>query len=534
MIVALAVLDSSSRKNHGFVVIRPTFVVSVADWHSTMRGGFLWTTIPTLLMSLFALSWAALVTAYADEMPFRELQHPQGEKMEKTVLLDYRRYNAFNNWIKAFKNGHMLLGFCMMLVLVDTIILVPFAAHLFQVIAPNFERSAEFPIKSQYIERNMNSSIDYESVLATVSAVKVFGGNWPQWTDGIYAIPAFGLPDSAQSSLNMTLLRPNVTAYFAELDCLRVTNFSVSKDTTSEDTATLEVEAEDRGCKISLKGGVGGSSDIYFKPESNLDCSASAGLSRVAVFGGSYSPAETYLLRDLVVISCMPKYYQVNGTANMSPDLRSMSFSPGANTALEVRPINWRVFEQDMLILSNLGNNGSPDFTSQFGRLVVEMSRMQTPDPMRAPPVLTASMSGAFSSVFAVMAATRLFQAVSPPGTTTGSISISETRLSLVTWSAYPSMAIIVVLVVLTICLAIAVHQMPPVVSEEPRGILTAANVMHGSDFDALIREAHDEQDSPCGLYGWLKETHHLGEEKCRITEEGVVSVEHLQPKSRT
>ncbi|KAM0722392.1 hypothetical protein Q7P37_001833 [Cladosporium fusiforme] len=533
IIVALAVLDSLSKTNDGFVAIRQTFAVSFADWHSTLKGGFLWTTIPTLLMSLFALCWAALVTAYADEMPFRELQSQNGEKLEKTVLLDYRQYTAFNNWVKAFKNGHTLLGFCMMLVLVDTIILVPFAAHLFQVIAPNFERLADFPLKSEYIDNNMNSSVDYEPILATVSAVKVFGGNWPQWTDGIHAIPAFELPDSTQNSLNTTQLRPNVTAYFAELDCQQANNFSITRDSDGEDKATLQVEIEDRGCQVSLKGGVGGGSDIYFKPESIIDCSESAGFSRVAVFGGSYSRTETYLLKNLVVISCIPRYYQINGTAITSLDLRSMSFSRGPNAALEVRPANWRVFEQTMFSLSNVGNNESPDFTSQFGRLVVELARKQNPNALLAPSVLTASMSSAFSSVFAVLAATRLFQQISPPGIAAGSISISETRLSLVTWSAYPSIAIIVVLAVLTVCLAITVHKLPPVVTEEPRGMLTAANVLHSSNLEVLIREAHDEQGSPCDLYAWLKRNYQLGWERCRLTEDGAVSVERLLPKPR-
>lgn len=531
IIVALAVLDSLSKRNDGFVVIKQTFAISIADRHSTMKGGFLWTTIPTLLMSLFALYWSGAVTAYADEMPSRELQDPNGKQLEKTVLLDYRQYNAFNNWIKAFKNGHRMLGFCMLLVLVDTIILVPFAAHLFQVIVPNFERLADFPIGSQYTDNNMNSSIDYEPILANVSGVVNSGGRWPQWTDGIYAVPAFGLPASTQRSLNMTQLRPNVTAYFAELDCQKVSNFSITRDSIGEDTATLQVEIEDRGCQVSLKGGVGGSSDIYFKPESIIDCSETAGFSRVAVFGGSYSTTATYLLDNLIVISCIPRYYEINGTAITSLDLQTMSFARRPNKAMEVRPANWRGFEQDLFYLSNLGNNDSPDFTSRFGQLVLEIARKQNSKPLLEPAALTTAMSSTFSSIFAVLAATRLFQPVSPPIIATGSISISETRLSVVAWSAYPSIAIIAVLAVLTVCLAITVNKLPPVLTEEPHGMLTAANLLHKSNLGALIREAHDEQGSPCELYAWIKRTYQLGWEKCRLTEDGVVSLEHLMPR---
>jgi hypothetical protein len=528
IIVALAVLDNLSKKNDGFVAIQQTFGVSIASWRTVMKGGFLWTTIPTLLMSLFALSWASLVSAYADEMPFRELQSQSGANMEKTVLLDYRRYTAFNNWVKAFKNGHVLLGFCMFLVLVDTIILVPFAAHLFHVITPNFERPADFPITSQYIDSNLNSSVDYESILATVSAVKVFGGNWPRWTDGVHAIPAFGLPIAAQKSVNLTHLRPSMTGYFAEMDCQQITDFSISRDSDSEDTATLTVQAEDRGCLVSLKGGVGGSSDIYFKPESINDCPESAGYSRVAAFAGSYSPTKNYLLDDLVVISCIPSYRQVNGTATTDLDFRSMSFIRGPITALEIRPANWRVFESDMFSLSNLGNNNSPDFTSQFGQLVLSIARKKDAKSFLTPSVLADSMSGAFSSIFAVLAATRLFQEASPLGPVAGRVYISETRLSLVVWSAYPSIAILATLAGLTVCLAVTVLRLPPVVNEEPRGILTAANVLHGSNLGDLIRRAHDQQGSRYGLYAWLKKVYPLGEERCIITEEGTVRVENL------
>jgi hypothetical protein len=74
---------------------------------------------------------------------------------------------------------------------------------------------------------------------------------------------------------------------------------------------------------------------------------------------------------------------------------------------------------------------------------------------------------------------------------------------------------------------------MSPVVPEEPHGILTAASVLNKSNLGVHIGEAHDEQGSPCGVYVWLKKNYLVGEEKCRLTNDGVVRVEHLLAKPR-
>jgi len=63
--------------------------------------------------------------------------------------------------------------------------------------------------------------------------------------------------------------------------------------------------------------------------------------------------------------------------------------------------------------------------------------------------------------------------------------------------------------------------------------MLTAANVLHDSNLEVVICEAHDDQGSPCGLYAWLRRTYQLGRENRRLTEDGVVVVEHLLPEPR-
>jgi hypothetical protein len=532
ILVALAKLAGLSRKNQGFTSVdQSSPIIKSLSFHSAWSEGFLWTTLPTLLMILFRLSWSSVVDALADEAPFRELQRESGCTMKQSVLLDYRRYSPFYSWVVALRNGNVLLGICMGLALVNTIVLVPIAAHLFQIVNPSFDRQASFLLTTSYNDSKIVASIDYAPILSVVSAVRVHGGNWPLWTDGVYAFPAFSIPASASTSANVTELRPNITGYSADLSCETVTDYIISRTPSDGGTATLAISANDRGCDISIKGGVAPGSRVFLKTNSIIDCSAASGYSRISFFTGSYSATAPYLLDSMRVISCIPRYKQTQGIVIAPPSLQPISFDQSLGQSTDSRPSNWRGFEQDMLTLSNIGDSSSPDFTSGFGELILSLARAGDSSPVPSSETLISSASTTFSSIFAVLAVTQLFQPLSTPQSTPGALSVSETRLSVVLWSAYISIAILAILIVLNFTMIFYLSRKPSILPEEPRGVLGATSLLYNSGLRKLIVDANQTPGYQGEFYKWLEMNYVLGPEKCKVSEGRRIDVENLLKK---
>jgi hypothetical protein len=537
MLAALAALNRLSQKNHGFVHVTSTLTNKDFEFVSlsnVLGEPFLWTTIPTLFMTLFALAWAGAVGAYAEEVPFRALRTNGGSSLEKSVLLDYRRYFGLYSWWLALRYKNVLLAFCILSSIVLQIVLVPISAHLFQVITPDFELDASLHQHSLYNDSPSIASIDYWPILGTVAAVRLFGGNWPLWTDGQHAIASFSLPHELPQA-NVSRVQFNTEAYGAILDCAMITDYNISKQYSSyENAITLTVSASDRGCDIAVDGGVGPGSQVYLKTQNILDCSASAGYSRIAFFAGTFSASATYKLADMSVISCIPRYYQSFGTVSAPAPFRPLSFQPHPGRAKIVRPSSWINFEEDMLALSNIGDNNSPDFTSQFGELILGIASTQgapsnlSESNLSPPDSLMSAASSVFSSIYAILARTQYFQTLSTPIHVLGTVTTLETRLSVVSWSAYTAIAILAVLILLTIALAIVVHNQAPILAEEPHGVLGAASLLHGSNLWEIVHEANYDRDYQGQISEWLSAEYELGRETCGMDESGVISVKGM------
>lgn len=520
ILVALGVLHHLSNKHQGFTSIKQNVVISASvgghNLNSIWNIGFLWTSLPSLLMILFGLAWAAVVDSLAEEAPMRELVRARGSPMEKTLLLDYRRYLTFVRWIQAFKNHHIFLGFCMLLTTVNSIALLPLAARLFAPVLVALDKPGTFVLQASYNTSAEIALVDYAPIFASITAVRQHGGTWPTYTDGTYAYPTFIVPTTAdltQSSLN-------ITGYGADLDCVQVTVYNISRLDDTSGSATISVSATDRGCDISLKGGVGLGSKTFLKTQSTIDCSQDAGLSRVSYFVGSYAPSASYLLDYLSVVSCKPSYNQTQGVLTAPPSLDPLSFHP-QDQSNDARIDNWRGYEQDMLSLSNIGDSDSPDFTSAFGELILGIARQRNSNSPLSPDVLIASTAEAFSSTFAVFAKEHLFNPLVTNENVSGVLTVSETRLTVVTWSAYTSIAILAVLTILTILMIfyLAIHT--PVFPEEPRGIAGYASLLYGSTrYNTLLTQANQNPGYGGKFYEWLANSYPLGSERCTLDQE--------------
>jgi hypothetical protein len=529
ILLTLAVLHSISDKNKGFTSINQKVVISASAGGHNLNFiwniGFLWTSLPTLLMTLFGLAWAAVVDSLADEAPMTELRHAGGSPIKKTILLDYRRYLTFTRWYQAFKNCNIFLGLCMLFTTINSIVLIPLAARLFVAVPVALDKPGTFVLQTSYNTSADIALVDYAPIFATVTAVQLHGGTWPTYTDGSYAYPTFIVPTTA----NLTQSSLNVTGYGADLDCVQVTVYNISRLDDTSGSATISVSATDRGCDISFKGGVGSGSKTFLKTESTLDCPQDAGSSRVSYFVGSYAPSASYLLDDLSVVSCKPSYHQTPGVLTAPPSLNPLSFH-SQDQFSDARIVNWRGYEQGLLSLSNIGNADSPDFTSAFGELILGIARQRNPNSSLSPDVLIASTAEAFSSAFAVFAREHLFNALATDENISGILTVSETRLTVVTWSAFTSIAILAALIILTIFMIFYVAKHEPVFPEEPRGIASYASLLYGStSYQALLTQANKSHDYNGEFYTWLTNSYDLGDLRCTLNlENRIINIQGL------
>ncbi|KAK3643287.1 hypothetical protein LTR56_010243 [Elasticomyces elasticus] len=533
---SLAVLSNLSKRHSGFVKVDKQYAINVGlnshEAQGSLDLAFLWTTVPTLLMTLVALFWASIVTAYACEAPMMSLK--AGAPMHQTVLLDYRRYPACYVYIRAWKNGHILLGCCLLSAFIASVFLGPLAAHMFQVITPSVERYIDVSQRGVYNESRLMPSIDYSPVIGLVSAVRVYHGNWPHYTDGIRAVPRHALPELEAEIPNTSEVSINTTAYSASLSCQLVQDYSMSSNSEGDGLATVTLNANDRGCEISLKAGVGPGTPILLRTGINNQCTGTTGYSRIVFLAGSYSASAAYLLDSMSVLSCMPNYTTTMGTALFPPDFSSLTFHPQPESEADARPAGWKQFEDALIALSNVGNNNSPDITSQFGSLMLEMIRDENTSNVLDPGRLMHAASTAFSSAYAVFTGIHLFDADQAERRVPGRIRLFQVKLASVPWSVYTTIIILALMFVLSVWMNIVVNAKTPRLAEEPRGMLSAASVLHKSNLAELLEDEEWRSAYDGRLYEWLQNKYILGQERCKWTLDGTIEVYNLVQRPRT
>jgi hypothetical protein len=72
--------------------------------------GLLWTSLPSLIITLYNLSWGTIVTAVIDRQPFIELAVKKKVVATRSIALGYRTEPPIWNCIVALKNRHFLIS----------------------------------------------------------------------------------------------------------------------------------------------------------------------------------------------------------------------------------------------------------------------------------------------------------------------------------------------------------------------------------------------------------------------------------------
>jgi Protein of unknown function (DUF3433) len=184
LIIVVATLHIVSRRSSGFVRLQspPSFLakrpaLAKAIW----QQGILYTTLPTLLMTIYRMMWESSVTAFADRQPYVDLKKPDGGSAEATIMLDYRTFPALWAWFKALRNGHLLLSACLFLSLILSLGGVPLTAFLFTDASFNLNNTFPLSFTTSFNDNTFPNLPDLRQTLDFAASMRLYDGIAPAW-----------------------------------------------------------------------------------------------------------------------------------------------------------------------------------------------------------------------------------------------------------------------------------------------------------------------------------------------------------------
>lgn len=477
--IALTVL---SHRNSGFVDVPdpPKIFAGHPMLEKTLwSGGFLWTFVPTLLITLYGKLWDSVVSASADRQPYVELKKETGAPGNLTILLEYRSCNSFTVWFTAFCRGHVVLGFCLFLSLLMSLMVVPLSSYFITDAVVSKNTTVLATLTTHFNETAFNEKSDLRTVMDSVSATLLQSGSPPPWTDLEYGFQSFS-PLHDPGVANITT---DVLGYSGYLDCNIIAESGYSFNATKNE---LSVSITDRGCPMSHILDMTNAGYTYFMESWTMtDCGYNGKYSRLGLLSGIYPSDETLnssYPSNVSFISCIPSYWVTPGSLTV---IFGVGRSPIINSFLRTGtpyelPFGARsLFEWSLQMVVGFDIQSSI-YTSDFGLHVLRLAIKANSTWPLQPEVLSNSTSILFTSIFAALSSTILLQQSDIPSNTTGIRTASTTRLIVI----LPVACILIVLVATMAALTgFLYHESlkKSILLEEPVGLLSYASILYGS-----------------------------------------------------
>jgi Protein of unknown function (DUF3433) len=503
--ITILVLFIISSENQGFTPLwdPPPFLARLPAFENNIWSqGVLYTSLPAFFMALYTMMFSSTVTCFMDLQPLTDLAKPDGATARTTIMLDYRRYSIFKNAFVAFQNKHFLLAFYMLLSTALTIAVVPLTAFLFVSSPVNANTTAPISFTTAFNESSLLALPDFELAMDFAAAFRIYDASSPPWTDGEYAFPKVVPLNTDTENMANSNLTVGTTGYSAYIDCRIIPeeeyNLTVVDPIGSNLPATIiQISANDRGCAISK--------NFIIQPKSSFpgeqtntkiittwmtaSCTQATGYSRLSIASGLYSQSLT----NFSLISCIPSYWTTLGALTLTrtsltgPPLVH-SFSANENQAVESRSVAVATYFE-----SNIQNIGCVNPTTDisafaFGRQVYVLASKAYPESPLLPEALSNAAQKLFTSIYAVLVSTSIFQPISPAINSTGIKTTTVTRLVVMVPMAY-TILLILCGVVLAIATMFWYGRKPNVLDEEPTGLLSSALILHNSNVTQLIGE---------------------------------------------
>jgi hypothetical protein len=534
MIATIIYLQRRSASQNGVTSVPEVSSSSVSSHFSISniwKYGLLWTTLPSLVMTIYRMMWETIVSGTSERQPFVELRRPQPKaaSAKVTIMLDYRSYPLFFSWIVALGNGHLLLGVSMLLSLILSIAVVPLTAHLFVAAQSQSSSSVALSFSTTFNESALTVQTSLQPAIDLSNAIRVYGGNPPPWMALEYGFQAFVAGTENMPRGNITA---DTNAYSAQLDCQAFSpEDSSASYSDGVDGTRVNYQFNDRGCEVSGYIFVVNTTSTYASSwQSNCEESV---YGRIGIFAGIYSNTSSIKIANYTLISCNVSYWNTSGsmTVSLQPGAppQFVSFTPKESTAFH--PLFYRIFEYGLHYYTFFDGSGSIE-SDAFGFSVYSLAKTRDPTSPITPDLIQNSTRDIFQTLYAGLAVTVLLQNTTTPRTANGELSTAVTRLYVVTPVAYTIAAILALILVCNVSLFIYAQVKHSILLEQPTGLLGNAVLLDQSQLQRFVSDFRREHPGESKLVDYVKKNYAVNSSKCYLERvSGRILVEDLVEK---
>jgi len=489
LIATIIYLERHSSSQNGIVSISQVSTSLASSYFSISniwRYGLLWTTLPSLIMTLYRITWDIIVSGASARQPFVILERRKKKRPGDSTLnfeLDYKSYPSSLAWIVALRNGDIQLGVPMLLSLILSIAIVPLAAHLFVAAQSQSGSVVAINFMTSFNESALTAETSLQPALDLASANRIYSATPPSWMTSEYAFEKFDVGDGNTITGNVTA---ETNAYSAQLDCQTFPESSAMyTDSETSGAWTVIYNINDRGCEVSGSISVVNTTPIYTQSW-QTNCAGSE-YGRVGVIAGTYSDESSVKLANYSLVSCAVWYWNTSGslTVSIQPTIspQLISFAPNSSTSIHPSDI-YQELEESFHRYGFFDPSNSIQ-ADAFGFSVYSYAQTQNTTSPITPDLIKNCTEDLFQTLYAGLATKILFQDTTISRTSTGGLSTPVTRLYIVTPVAYTIVSVLVLALIFNIVLLVYTYRTVSILIEEPF-------VLIGKE--ELLKQSHDPQ----------------------------------------
>ena len=505
VIATIIALDRASASRNGIVDVPEHTMSGLLGTYVRNYYSLLWTSLPSFLFSLYSLAWAAFVSDSATRQPYVELVN--GGEARRTIMLDYASLPEWESWYVAFRNCHAHLALGLLLNFLISVVLVPLASHLLVEEATQSTTAVAITFTTEFSTASINSTTNLQPFIDISTAIRAYNSSPPTWmTDG-YAFERFSL----SSNVGAGNLTANVSAYSALLECdtINATQYNIVAD-SEDDLETLTLSFTDRGCQVEQAFVVSSKTPIYAKAWYTF-C-ATSNVNRFGMIAGLYSASAKNNITDFSVTSCIPTYWQTNGSLTMAyantvtPSFISFTgesvtqISPGLQVVFENTLRNYVIFDPT-----------SATNADAVGYSIYSAAQQQSSQTSPSASSILQSTQNVYATIYAALAKNVLLQPATSPTDGTVIFTTAANRLFIARATAYIIVAAMAVLLLCHVALFVYAKKQGTMLDEEPLGLLGKAKLLRRGDLFGIV-DAFEERHCDIGeMQEYMKKHYRLG-----------------------
>jgi hypothetical protein len=545
LVIAIAILAWKSETYNGIRTVKYTPLTSLShiSWEKAWASQLWWTLLPALTMALVGICYSTMVAATAERQPFVELNHHEQDANVKnaklTILLDYPSCALFYSWAVAFLNGHLRLGFAMLVQLVVSVSLVSLAGNLFRANAS--QSSSPVPLDSlvAFDVSQLKTSTDLQPAIDIANAIHLYGAAPPAWMTTSHAIEPFS-PVQQDVLGNISV---DTSVYSASFNCNIIDRSDLNMTFIPRGVASLGEEAIafiDRGCDVVNQGFPVSSAYTTYAVSWYQDCPL-LGLSnwddRLGVFLGVYSATDPTRLANFITISCIPSYHNASASVKMSfatnGQPQVISISP--NATHEMLQQNFEALHSSLHQYTTFDVSGTYK-SDAFGRSVHTLAQMLSESSTLDPESALNATETVYATLFAALAETQLMYTQQSPKSMTGNLTSAITRLYVVVPIACAMLALLFLMWICSIGIFTQTYTTTSILKEDPVGLLGRAVVLLQSDIFAFISDVLKDNPAQMEVVKLVKDKYTVKESICFFDHDEaaaskIVQIKGLKPK---